>query len=413
VVLGAVGLAAYHPPNQYRAGSPSTTPAFTVTYGYTAVHSEYVDYRLRASKWLDSANLVGASLGLGAGLALAPRWELDWHDAAYGVVLGGEAAWVGTFLPQALEIDDQDLKGTVRLPWNGAVAAGLALSELRQVPYRQTAVTAWGALTGNAIGAGIPLLADADPATTTRVMIPVGLAGTVGAYFADPLVEPSRGDAVMIGMGATVGTVEGVVLGTAIEDLQDRWSSTQTAGLTALGGGLTGAGLLALSPVVDPAPDEMVVLGTAAAWGGYYGALIPVALGGEGDPAGVLLPSAITALVGMGGAGVAMLPSVGLEPRDTLVPQLTALSGGTVGALGAGLFTPDPSAVAGGSLIGSTLGFGAGALVEVVRARSGGADLRLPVVRIGRVPGVWSPWIAPSPGPEGAVTVVGIRADAF
>ncbi|MEQ1570065.1 MAG: hypothetical protein ABMA64_30810, partial [Myxococcota bacterium] len=274
IALGTAGLAGYRPPPEF--GSTTYTPSGGYTYDGSA-QDEYREYRLRASQWLDGAQMFGAGVGLAAGIVAAPRWDLDWNDAAFGVVLGGEAAWVGQYLPDLLGIDDQDLKGTVRLPWNAGIGAGLVWSELHPVSLRRTAVTGWGAVTSNAIGGGLPLvLGESDSEVVARVLVPVGVAGTLGAFALDPVLQPSGGDAVMIGVGSATGTVEGLLVGLAVDDL-DGWGrdgTLQAAGLTSLVGGVTGAGLLALSPLVDPSPDDMVVLGTAAAWGGYYGGMI-------------------------------------------------------------------------------------------------------------------------------------------
>ncbi|MEZ4239797.1 MAG: hypothetical protein R3F59_27290 [Myxococcota bacterium] len=313
VALGAVGLAAYRPP------APKQTP-----YGGTRTGSAYEAYRLDASRWLAGSQLVGASLGLGAGLLLADRWDLDWNDAAFGLTLGAEAAWVGTFLPGALGVDDEELKGTIRLPWNAAIAGGLAVSELAPVPLSRTAATGWGAVTGNAIGGGLPLVAGAtDPRVIDGVMVPVGVAGTAAAYLLAPHLAPDVGDAVVIGVGTAVAGAEGALVGGALSDL-GTFEADQAAGLAALSGGVAGAALLGLAPVLDTAPDEAVLLGTAAAWGGTYGALLPEALRFDPRASGVLLPAAVGTAVGMAGTGLAMLPARGLAPRHAVVPELAA-----------------------------------------------------------------------------------------
>ncbi|MEQ1570400.1 MAG: hypothetical protein ABMA64_32495, partial [Myxococcota bacterium] len=110
-----------------------------------------------------------------------------------------------------------------------------------------------------------------------------------------------------------------------------------------------------------------------------------------------LLTGASGMALGMGGAGIALLPAVGLEPRDTVIPQLAALSGATLGALGAALATDEGSRVALGSLIGSTVGFGAGAATVALVER----DRRAVSVPGVRLPGTWLPVFGPQLGPGG------------
>jgi hypothetical protein len=386
VALGATGLLTYRPPS----------------YGLRS----YEAYRRDASRWLAASELAGAAVGLGVGLALADRWALDWDDAAFAVTLGAEAAWVGTFLPSALGVDDQELKGTIRLPWHAAMAGGLAVAEAAPVPVRRTLATGWGAVTGNAIGAGIPLVAGADAQAVHAVMVPIGVAGTAAAYTLEPSLRPDGGDAVLIGVGTAVAALEGALVGGALADLEVFDAPERGAGLASLGGGVAGAALLGVSPLVDPAPDAMVLLGTAAAWGGTYGALLPEALRLRPSASGVLLPAAVGSAAAMGATGLAMTPERGLRPRHTVVPQLAALAGGTIGALGAALASDASEDVALGALIGSTAGFGAGGVVVAATPQRGGTAVNL------RLPGRWTPTLTMLPATRDApaVQVVGLNA---
>ncbi|MFT5459400.1 MAG: hypothetical protein ACI9K2_005911 [Myxococcota bacterium] len=361
----------------------------------------------RAGQVLAASTMVGAAAGLGAGVALQERWDLDWNDAAFATVVGLEAAWIGGWTPLAVGVDDTYLKGTVRLPWNVAVAGGLALSEAFPMSVRRTALTATGAVAGNALGAGIPLLAAADEQAMAASMLPVGLAGTVAGNLAEPWLAPTPGTWTMTGIGTVIATSQ--------TGLWSAWDASrggglgpeQASGLTLTAGGVAVPTLLIVGRSAEPRADQMWVVGAGAAWGGYYGALIPVGIGQEG--AGTFLGAAIGSELGVIGTSLALTPGVGLEPRQTLVPQLGGLAGGTVGALGTAMFSTEGSAVALGAVVGAALGTTAGGVaVAVTGDKAPAKQARL------RLPGVWAPLVAPSRGPTGASTwTVGLRGDGW
>lgn len=381
MALGATGLLFYRQPD----GSTSTT-----NYGGRYDSVELNEYRYRASRWLEASSLVGATAGLATGMALRSRWDLDGQDLAFAGVLGGEAAWFGLFLPAAIGIDGSALKGSTRLPSHAAMTAGLIVSELHPIPLRRSAVTMVGSIGGNAIGAGMPLLlGNDDPQPLSISMISTGVAATAGAFAASSWMHPDGGDWAMVTMGSLVGTIESALIGGGLYEVGAFRRPFQTSGLTLVGGGVASLGLTALTPVVDPDPSAMVVLGTAAVWGGTLGALVPVAAGVEDQAENVLFPAAAGSALVMTGAGVAMLPSIGMKPSQTVIPQLAGLTGGTTGALVAALpRNSNGNAVALGALIGSVAGFVGGSLFEASRDRPDPVARAQPYLQL---PGRWSP----------------------
>ena len=238
---------------------------------------------------------------------------------------------------------------------------------------------AGGTILGNSLGAGVPLLADQDAQTTTAVMLPMGLAGAAVGYGLADRTEWTSGDRAMLGVGMPILTLHSLGYGSVLSAKRRDFEEKQMAGMMLTGAGLGGIGLTALSQRVDPTPGEMLVLGSGAVWGAWFGSLTPVAAGLDGEPADLLLVTLLCSDAGLVGAG-ALTYGLGVQPRSTLVPQLGALSGATVGSLGVALVSGDGQAVAGGALVGSVLGF------------AGGSVLQMSVLE-----GRQSRWVAPKP----------------
>ncbi|MCA9566554.1 MAG: hypothetical protein KC656_01885, partial [Myxococcales bacterium] len=267
IALSATGLALYRP-NAWAAESDWESPAFW-------------DARWQATRWMDASNIAGAAVGMGVGLAMRERWELDAEDVGFAMVLGLEGAWVGSWLPDALYIRDSELKGTVRLPWNASIALGLAVAELHPMPWQTTGVTATLAGAGNAFGAGLPLVALGRPtdAEVARVMLPVGLAGTVTGVLAAPWLDPGPGEWTMTALSSGLSAYNGAAVAQALPGVDGR----QVGGVLLMGAGAGAAGSLVAGHYADPRADHMLTLGSAAAWGSFYGVLAPIAAGDRLD----------------------------------------------------------------------------------------------------------------------------------
>ena len=354
-----------------------------------------------------ASNLVGASVGVGAGLALRERWQLSWEDAAFASTLSLEAAWIGDFAPDALGVDDRYHKGTVRLPWNAAIIGGLALAELHPMPLQTTAVTATAGLSSNALGAGLPMLAHSSAQRVAQVMIPAGAVGTTAGVLAAPWLDPHGGEWTMVSVGSGVAFFHGMFLSRKLEDAADL-EADQVVGLALTATGATAPTLLAVGHYTDPASDDMLTAGAAWVWGAAYGMAAPYALrtgATVGDP---FLVSSLTGDVFLAATSVALTDKVGLEPRHTLVPQLLGVSGAIVGALGVAMFDTAPEDVVLGGMIGATSGLvGGGLLIALATPaprRGGRPTLRLP--------GQWQPAVFPATAVT-PVQRVGVRVTGW
>lgn len=291
--------------------------------------------------------------------------------------------------------------GVPRLVANGMGAGALLFSELYPVSPKRSFTMGYGVVAGNAIGAGIPRLAqveDSQPAVAAMLASGV-LGGAVGFAVGEHL-HPKPGDYALVGIGVPIIVAESAAIGSVLTN-RGQLDWRQYPGLILTAGGVGAAGLLAGGYAFDPQPGQVVLVGTAAGWGAWYGALTPIALDLPGDRDDLLLTIVGTADAFMLGAVVLELPAVQLDPRRTLVPQLGGVGGATLGALAVGLATSDRQAIAGGAVVGSVVGIGGGMVVEgVLEKRRAPEALRLPHPHID-LPGVWAVSGAPMPSDDG------------
>jgi len=419
VVLAGAGLLVWDPePPPWDADEYRTyyDYDYDYDYDYTGTYGDRNDEiaadrawrrnHLAESKILAGATIGGAAIGLTTGALLRDAWQLDPEDGVYAATLGLEAAWVGNWTPDALGYDDRYSKGTVRLPWNAAIAGGLALAEVHPMSLQTTAVTATTAVSGNLLGAGIPLMIDHnDEQLMAQVMVPVGIVGTVGGNLAAPWLDPGEGEWMMVGVGSGLAAAHGPLVGGALVDYSG-FDYDQMGGLTATLAGVTAPSLLAVGHYADPRVDDMLAVGAAAAWGQAFGFATPYALGGEGPVGGLLLATAVTGDVFALGMALALTEPVGLEPRDTLWPQLGGVVGGSVGALGAAMFSAAGEDVALGGVIGSGAGIVGTSLFTATRPSTASNRVSLGVAQ----PGRWSPLVTADLGPDGRpVSRYGVR----
>ncbi len=401
IVRGATGLAAYRGPDDFFGAYPYgyTTYGYP-TYGYPPTNPDWrepYEYELNASRWLAASSMAGGAIGLTTGLLLRDRWHLEPEDVAFAGVLGAEAAWIGAFAPAALEVDD-NLKGNASLPAHLAMAAGFVAAEYSDIPVSRSAMTLTGAVAGNALGAGVPLLAQRDEEQAiARGMIVTSVLTTGGALALSGHETLDGGDWALLGLTTSVGAAQAGALGAALVDVGVLSEGSQAGGLALVTAGAASLGSLAVAPALEPDPGAMIVLGTGAAWGGLLGTLVPLSVGGEGTISDVLFPAVGVSAATMTGLGIALTPAVGLRPGQTVVPQISGVGGGTVGALVAALASDQGQDVALGTLIGSSTGLLAGSIVEAARKPK-----RQRTAAVGlSVPGAWMPSLGASLGPTG------------
>jgi hypothetical protein len=388
MALALVDVAAYRPPPEF-----SDDPGFEPIDWY---QTEYVKWHRANARLRAGATLAGLGAGLLSGIAVNRHWDLDWADGAFAGLVAAEAAWVGNFWPAAFGIDDGDMKGTIRLPLHVSVAGALVLAELKAIPVGASVTGAYMMVAGNALGAGLPMLADRDDEEAiARVMVPVGIVATAAGVAGSGWVHPEVGDWTMIGIGVPIAAANARIIADYAYQ-EGRLSNTRSAGVVFTTSGAAATGLLVLGRFVEPDPADMLLLGSAGVWGGFFGSMVPFAARADWQAHQFALSGLVVGDVLVGATAVASLRDGGLEARDTVFMQMGGLTGATIGALGGAMFSEDSEDVALGSVIGASVGLGAGTLVGTVFSSSGAPRFRTPQFRGLRLPGTWAPVAAPT-----------------
>ncbi len=378
-------------------------------YSYADVQCDTFIRSVKARSW---AGLGGMAAGLGTGALVSGGWSPDAGQLGFGAVSALELGWVGLWLPEALGTGEPD--GNFRLGFHGGGALGLAAAHLLEPSPGRAALAGWGGVLGNALGAGLPMLAGSDDdQVNAAVMIPMGLGGVTAGTLLAPSLEMHGGDLAMLGVGVPLAAAQGAAMSAVLVD-RDAIDETRAAGLSLSFPALVGVGLTGLTVPAEPKTEDMLFLGSAAAWGVWYGLLTPVALELEGDEADLILSSMLVGDAFLLFGGLALPEAtLNLNPRRTVIPQLAGVSGATLGALALALSSPDGAAVARGAVVGSTVGLvGGGLVVGLMPERGPRASLgpRLPSVDL---PGTWGVLVAPgamedgSPGVVATVSAVG------
>jgi hypothetical protein len=312
------------------------------------------------------------------------------------------------------------MEGTARTAIHASAIGGLAYGHRHGVEGRHAGIGAYGLVMGNILGQGIAMLSNPEQDNEERVV----QAGTlIGGVLATPLAiraadhtEWSAGDVSMIGVGLGLAAWESAALAYVADEKWDVYAdSIQVAGTieTAIAG--AGLGLAVLAHRIDPDPANMLFLGTSAAWGAYYGGLIPVALDTDGTTPDYVLTILTASDLALAAGAYAVSEKGFLDASDTLLPQLGGVAGATIGSLAVSLGTEEGSAIAGGALAGSTLGMVGGALWTRSRKANGkeAVTVHLPVPHV-NIPGTWGMTVQPMPGPDGDITPwVGLTGRGF
>lgn len=365
------------------------------------------DRRIRAPMSLAGAYAVG-----GAVLALDAYTDLAPSTSLYALSLG-HGAWVGLWTPYLFTDapDELQVSGGLRLGLGGGFVAALVLSPIVAPGGRSTALQFAGIAAGNAVGAGIPLAAGVNPDDQQLIIAPMlagGIAGQLAGAALSPIYEPTANDVAML-TALEMWTIYQAI-GWGYYGGFSGAEDSEVVGYALTTGGLGTAASVALVPVLELSPAESTLLAAGAGWGTWYG-------GWAGHLAGLDPSQHWLLTLALGDVGLAGTAGFVIGPWDPSWTQVglingMGLVGGATGALVGVVASPDLDAAAAGSLVGSTGGLVAGAIMA--RKRGGGAaDLALP-----SLPGPgshrWqpfaqaSPWMSPD-GDPGAYVTIGAR----
>jgi len=358
---------------------------------------------------LGRSNTVRLMQGVGistwvAGSLRAPRTRHSSRDALLMTQLGAGGVLQGAFLPDLWREEGADLAGSVRA--GGAMALGSAglilgslLAQRSEVAPGDVGEMSLALAAGDAMGAGIGLLADLSHSNTIRLMEGVGLAAWVAGGLRAPRTHHSGRDALLMAQLAAGGVAQGAML-------PDLWRSgdegptgaARAGGAMALGSAaLVTGSLLAQRSEVEPGDVGEMALALAA--GDALGAGIGLAAElGEANTLRVMqgvgtavwiagsLRAPATRYTGRDRRFMAMLSGYGAflgawtpvwESGDLQQIKATQVVGGVLAGSAAGLIA--------GSLVTPQIDLGATAVGEVGLASAGwslfgaGLGLMIPV----------------------------------
>ena len=308
--------------------------------------------------------VVGAGLGLATGSLLRTAWQPSGEDAVFAGVVGAQSTVAAAMVPTIIGRDD--LTGSfMDLGLFTGLTGGLAVSHFRPFSLQQSAMIGYGAAVGNVLAAGASLLPPKPVSARTRAaaVLPSGLVGAGLGGWAHDHVQPTRGDWTMVGVGTTLS---GIHMGSAayiVNQLGGFSHQAQRDGTVLTGTTLASAGFMAAAARWDPQPSDSLFMGTAAAWGAFYGSLGQVAIDAEMSNVARVATGTAFMDVGLGVGAVILSDATRVTPGDTLWPQLFGVAGATVGSLAVMLGTPQAQPVAVGALSGATVGLGLGAVL--------------------------------------------------
>lgn len=366
----------------------------------------YEDRQRRAPVSVLSTTAFGA-LALGTGVAdvAAPK--------VGSTLLGlGQGTWIGLWTPTLLGVDN-----SAYYTWAGArLGLGLGylgsygLAAIGEPDARSFLLQTALAGTGNALGAGLPMLIGPSDGSAAGVVGPM-LLGSVAGQVTGAVLAPryvATSDDVLWMAGAETWTAwQGVGWTAYVSPTSERRGVG--AGLSLFGAGT--ALTLASAPFAELTPAETTLLFTTAGWGSGLGALTGVAAGVDGRTN--LAISLGTGDIALVGAGLAL--AAGAEPGWGTVARVNGglAFGGALGALGAVVFAYDADSgatAAAASLIGAGAGLTGALLLRSPRGRdTGHAALLPPSLRLPRLPVQASfsaaPWTSES-GASGAYVAV-------
>ena len=355
----------------------------------------------RFSSPFSIAGMVGGTLA-SKSITLAPN-----HLAFTGLgtaVFTANAAELTNAMRSEERISSRTHGGTVALV--GAASSGTLLAVSRAVnPDANTLGVAGSyALIGKVAGVGVGQLSGLENGAQWFGS-PLSIAGMVGGTLASRSITLAPNHLAFTGLGTAVLTANAAAVTTKMRS-DERISNRTRNGTVSLVGAASAGTLLAVSSAVEPSNDQTIFAATGAGWGLYYGSLVQLVIPGE-----LPIEDATLITTGVMDAGIltaAWMSSdaVGVKPKDTYVPQLCGLAGGTLGALGVMLASENPRAIVTGALVGSTAGLVGGTMVgPKLSGRSASARKRTGIRRsfTAKIPGSWSMIAVPSFNEDGSL----------
>jgi len=350
--------------NAHEGEARDTWEAMAVgSLGGVAVGSAAAYQRLRSSnrnpRQITPEIGVGVALGTIGGHLAAPHIQLSGWDGGMVVVSSAYGLAYGSLIPTG----DGFRQGlpSLGLATGALTGYGLAAS-LEPEPDVLLGAVSGGAF-GGFFGAGIAQMAVPRDQQIVDASALVGVTGglAAGAYFSHVNPDPiDDRDIVLTAM--TTSWAAGQTAG---------WAIYADANATAPGAlyvipSATGAAFAALSGTLDIPVTHSSAAASLGLWGAYVGGVSAELI--REDP---LLFSLVGSDVGLAAGAAVMSPLVGAPPLVIGLADAGGVLGGSTGALGAAIATDNSDTLLIASLIGSSVGLTAGAVVGTRWYKSG------------------------------------------
>jgi hypothetical protein len=302
--------------------------------------------------------ILGAgAVGLGAGAAIAPKLSFSRGDTVMTAETTLEGALLGNWIGRALSLSSRHQTATTLFGLGLGFVGGSAMSQYLELSISDVSYVLVAGVYGKMLGASIPMLADSSD-DLFAVGIGTGSILALGAAYATTdRVEFSNSAPLFIWLSTAFGWWHGFALGESTDGL----SSHQSDGALYMGAALGGLAAAPIDLFVHPTNAEVMALTGGVFWGTWFSAW-GAALG-DASRSNRLRISLLAGDVGLVASAIAVSPIGGVDPRAMGVANLAGLAGSGIASLGAALFSTNDDNVIIANLVGSGLGFIAGAMV--------------------------------------------------
>lgn len=319
-----------------------------------------------------AVTLGSSLLGLGLAARLAPGTHFSRGDAALVTVGAFEGAWAGAWLPvvfQGRDVLGSHVAGGLFL--GNAVGQVFAAAVAQQTDFTPGDVGHMWLVSSYAklLGAGVPLMVDADAPVIAGSQLALGVAGLVGAALLSDRTSYSAGDATMVTVGTALGAWHGIALGLFLDDRQILHEQ-ENLGVVLASIGAFGLASLAVAQATEPSAWEVSMGASGAFWGAWF-SIWSAYVGGMRAVDGTLL-TLVGSDFGVGLTAFLVSPAVRLSPRTLAFASLGGIAGASVLSLVTALVTASGKSIAIANLAGSGLGLIAGGLAAELVWKGGG-----------------------------------------
>ncbi|MEN0065682.1 MAG: hypothetical protein AAGA48_26325 [Myxococcota bacterium] len=346
--------------------------------------------------------LATAALFSGVGI-VANRLGAQPGAAALSLNLS-HGAWIGAWVPRLVTRDPsgRQITGGLRLGLGLGYAGALVTSAIGEPSPRSAGLQAVGWAAGSALGAGLPLALqteDDDPVVIAS-MLTGGVVGQIAGGVLAPHYRLEPNDRVLLASLSTWSAYQAV--GWGIQASLDQDTGRQPLGVALTTGGLGAVAAVGLSPVLDVDPSGSVMLLTSGAWGSWYGAW---AAAQSEDP---WVPTLIAGNGLLVASGLAQAAGWRPDWRDVAAINGVGLVGAAGGALTGVVFlfdNEDSTPLVASTLVGTTVGLGAGVALSALRPARPRTALFRPLRRLGWLANVGATPLLQEGSPGAMVTV--------